>query len=86
MKLLTRRAAPFTAALLATVTWAEAHPGHDGHDFSWDFRHLADHPDATILCFGVIGAVAWVVWKVTSARSEDPKVSPVRIDDSRRER
>ena len=86
MKLFTRRAAPFTAALVASASLAQAHPGHDGHDFSWDFRHLADHPDATILCFGVIAAVAWFVWKVASARAEAPKVSPVRSDESGRER
>ena len=85
MKLFTRRTAFLSVALLASASLAQAHPGHDGHDFSWDFRHLADYPDATILCFGVIGAIGWFVWKVISAKAETPKTSAVRVDDSRRE-
>ena len=36
--------APF-AVLLSTAVLAQAHPGHDGHDFTWDFGHLAAYPD-----------------------------------------
>lgn len=85
MKILTRRAAPFTAAFIASALVARAHPVHDGHDFSWDFRHLVDHPDATILCLAVLGAVAWFVFRVISVKAEAPKTAPVRIDESRRE-
>ncbi|HEY1109051.1 MAG TPA: hypothetical protein VGE76_10475 [Opitutaceae bacterium] len=35
---------------------AEAHPGHDGHDLTWDFSHLAQHPVATMSCAMVVGA------------------------------
>lgn len=86
MKLSPRRALVPVAAFVAAASVAQAHPGHDGHDFTWDFGHLAAYPDATILCIGVLGAVAWVVWKIVSARAEEPKPVRVRSEDSRRER
>ena len=55
MKPILRHAvAPF-AVLLSTAVLAQAHPGHDGHDFTWDFGHLAAYPGATILCVGLVG-------------------------------
>ncbi len=86
MKLPCRRALAPAAAFLAFATLAQAHPGHEGHDFTWDFGHLSAYPDATILCLGVVGVLAWGVWKVARAATEVPKVSRVRADDSRRER
>jgi hypothetical protein len=46
------------AAMLPVI--AEAHPGHEGHELTWDMRHLAAHPWATLGCFAVIGGVAWL--------------------------
>ncbi len=80
-----RHVLPLSAAFFATAAVLRAHPGHDGHDFSWDFRHLADYPDATILCLGAAGAVVCVGWKVMSARADSPQAAPVRLDDVRRE-
>jgi hypothetical protein len=80
-----RHVLPLSAAFFATAALLRAHPGHDGHDFSWDFHHLANYPDATILCLGAAGAVGWVGWKVMSARTDAPKAAPVRLDDVRRE-
>lgn len=85
MKLNSSRSLLSAAAFLATALFAQAHPGHDGHDFTWDFSHLAAYPDATILCLGVLGALVWGIWKVAAAAPADPKHVPVRTEDPRRE-
>jgi uncharacterized iron-regulated membrane protein len=81
-----RRTLTPTVIFLATAGLAQAHPGHDGHDLTWDMRHLAANPDATILCMGVLGLVVWGTWKVVRAAAEAPKRVVVRVDESRRER
>lgn len=43
MKTLTRRIVTLTAAV-ALVPLAQAHPGHAGHDFTWDFSTGFAHP------------------------------------------
>jgi len=86
MKLNLRRALAPIAVFLSTAVLAQAHPGHDGHDFTWDFGHLAANPDATILCFGVLGVVIWGTWKMVRASAEAPKGAVVRVDNSRRDR
>lgn len=55
-----------TAALAAAFSpvAAFAHPGHDDHDFTWEFSHLAAHPVATLLCFIVLAALTWTVWRL----------------------
>jgi hypothetical protein len=50
------RAAAVLAPFILMVTVANAHPGHDGHELTWDFSHLAQHPLATMGCAAVIGA------------------------------
>lgn len=77
--------APF-AMFLSTAVLARAHPGHDGHDFTWDFGHLAAYPDATILCFGLVGGAVWGTWKIVRASAEAPKGVVVRVDEARRDR
>ncbi|MCX6955772.1 MAG: hypothetical protein NTV51_26810 [Verrucomicrobia bacterium] len=86
MKSFFRRALTPTAVFLATAALAQAHPGHGDHDFTWDFTHLAANPGATILCFGLLAAVAWGVLKLT--RPSTPSLQPIRVrtDDSRRGR
>jgi urease accessory protein len=32
------------AVALAVAPWASAHPGHEGHDFTWDFSGGLAHP------------------------------------------
>lgn len=80
------RALAPTAIFLATAALAQAHPGHDGHDFTWDFGHLSAYPGATVLCLGVLGVMAWGVWQVVRGPAEAPKGAVVRSDDPRRER
>ena len=75
-----------TAVLCATASLAQAHPGHDGHDLTWDFVHLVANPGATILCFGAVVSVGWAVWKLTRPAAESMKAILVRSDDSRRAR
>jgi hypothetical protein len=47
------------AVFLASASAALAHPGHDGHDLTWDFQHLAANPVATLLCAAVLAGAAW---------------------------
>lgn len=47
------------AAFFASASVLLAHPGHDGHDFTWDFQHLAANPIATLLCAAVLVGAAW---------------------------
>jgi hydrogenase/urease accessory protein HupE len=86
MKLNSSRSLFSAAVFLATASLVQAHPGHDGHDFTWDFSHLAAYPDATILCIGVLGALGWAVWKVMAAAPAMPKTAPVPADDERSSR
>lgn len=86
MKPRLRRPLAATVVFFASVALARAHPGHDGHDFTWDFGHLAAYPDATILCFGLLGLVVWGTWKIVRASAEAPKGVVVRVDEVRRDR
>lgn len=56
-----RRLSLFAASLFL-VAAAHAHPGHDGHEFTWDFSHVAAHPFATMGSIAAIGVVAWIGW------------------------
>ncbi len=86
MMLSFRRALAPTAIFLATAVLVRAHPGHAGHELTWDLRHLAANPGATLWCFGVVGAAAWGLWKMT--RSAAPAVKRVRVrsDETRHRR
>jgi hypothetical protein len=60
-----------SAALLITLpAIAHAHPGHDDHDFTWDFSHLAAHPFATAGCVVVLAAFAGILWQVSQRKSK----------------
>jgi len=85
MKSFSRRALTPTAAFLATAALAQAHPGHGDHDFTWDFTHLATHPVATFLCFGLFAAAVWGVSKLTQPTTESLQPVRVRVDEPRRE-
>lgn len=63
------RTARFSAVFVALAGWLHAHPGHEGHDLTWDFAHLANHPLATFGCLAVLGAgVTLVVQSVRRRR------------------
>ncbi len=56
MKTLSARLSLLAIGFMAAAGTARAHPGHDGHELTWDFSHLAQHPVATISCAMVVGA------------------------------
>ena len=47
---------------LATAGLVHAHPGHEGHELTWDLSHLADHPLATLACFSLMFAAGLGGW------------------------
>lgn len=55
------------SAVFLAASVAHAHPGHDGHELTWDFRHLAAHPLATLGCIAILAAAAWGGWKLAKA-------------------
>ncbi len=63
---------------------AQAHPGHDGHELTWDMLvtwnvgHLASHPCATAGCAVALTAGVWVAVRLTiSSRRKRAKRSAV---------
>lgn len=64
---------------LAALAQAQAHPGHDGdHGLVWEFRHLTDHPGATLLCGAVLAAAAWGAFAVRRRRVQG-KAQSLRV-------
>ena len=61
---------PLWFALLLSLfaSAAQAHPGHDGHELTWDFGHLVAHPVATLLCVAVLVAATWTMTRLTRGR------------------
>ena len=59
-----------TVLSLAAAPAALAHPGHDGHELTWDYDHLAAHPLATLGCFMVIVVLAEIVWRFLRPASD----------------
>jgi hypothetical protein len=49
-------------AFMASIAVAHAHPGHDGHELTWDLSHLADHPAATLGWVGLLAGLSWGAW------------------------
>ena len=62
-------------ALLVSAPRLLAHPGHDGHELTWDLGHLAAHPVATVGCLVVLGAAVALLWRL-SRRA--PVAQPVK--------
>ena len=81
-----RRAFSHTTIFLATAVLVRAHPGHEGHELTWDLRHLAANPGATLCCFGVVGAAAWGLWKMTRSATPAVKCVRVSVEETRRRR
>lgn len=51
-------------AVFTLPVLAHAHPGHEGQELTWNFDHLAAHPVATLLCFGVLALGGWASWRL----------------------
>jgi hydrogenase/urease accessory protein HupE len=67
-------------AVLASVAPLRAHPGHDGdHGLTWELRHLAEHPLATLgwcaIAAAAVGAGAWLVRRRTQERAQSLRTS-----------
>lgn len=79
-----RRFSALVALSFAAVTVARAHPGHDGdHGLVWEFRHLTDHPGATLLCGAVFAAAVWGAVAMLRRRAEQQAQS-LRVSARRR--
>ncbi|MDO8545689.1 MAG: hypothetical protein Q7S40_35040 [Opitutaceae bacterium] len=48
----------------SAATLAHAHPGHDGHELTWDFAHPIAHPASSAAGLFTGVAVAWIGWKL----------------------
>lgn len=59
-----RRIPSLLVPFAASAAVARAHPGHEGHELTWDFQHLVQHPLATGFCLAVVAGMSWVVWKL----------------------
>jgi hypothetical protein len=57
------------ATLAAFPLVMHAHPGHDGHELTWDFGHLAAYPLATAGCLLVIAGTVWIAGRVLRTRA-----------------
>lgn len=83
---LIRRALPL-AAFFSTAVLAQAHPGHDdGHELTWDFRHLGQHPWATFFWAAGLGFAAWGLSKLMALVGEAiirSRLRPVRVERRR---
>ncbi len=79
-----RRLVQIAGLLLLFPALVQAHPGHDGHELTWDFHHLAVHPLATLGCLAVLGAGAWVARQI--ARWGGLITQDVRTQDQTREK
>lgn len=77
---LLRRVLPLSAAFFTTAALLRAHPGHDGHEFTWDFGHLANHPLATLGSVLVLTGAAWGVSRLLATAFS---LRPVRVERRR---
>ncbi|HWA11292.1 MAG TPA: hypothetical protein VG838_17775 [Opitutaceae bacterium] len=75
-----RRFLPLAGLFALFPSLALAHPGHGGHEVTWDFRHLAAHPLATLGCFAVLAAGAWCALQLAKWGGLVPQ--EIRSDDS----
>lgn len=47
---------------------ALAHPGHEGHELTWDLSHLAQHPWAVVGALALVGVGVFLGRQVLRAR------------------
>lgn len=57
---------------------AMAHPGHDGHELTWDFGHLAAHPWVTIGCVLIVAGAGWGAWRLARCTNPTQKAEQSR--------
>ena len=77
MKTSLARGGALVLASLAFTSLVHAHPGHDGHELTWDFSHLAAYPLATVGCFASVAAIAWLGW-IMLRRSATARIQSLR--------
>ena len=65
------------AAVIPAV--AQAHPGHDGHELTWDMSHLAQYPWATLGCFAAVGGIVWLAGRAVRIRADRSRGARVKI-------
>jgi len=70
MKTPRRRSLLLVTGFFASAVLAQAHPGHEGGELTWDFGHLAGHPLATFGCALVLVAGAWGAARLVNAAGE----------------
>lgn len=56
------RAVALSFGLLSCTTWLQAHPGHEGHELTWDVSHLTAYPVATATSFALVAGAGWAGW------------------------
>ncbi len=83
MKFSATRRLGLATAFLAVSGLAQAHPGHDGHELTWDLSHLADFPVATITCFTVVAVAGWIGWLLLR-RGATQRVQSLRVSQPSR--
>jgi hypothetical protein len=57
---------------------AHAHPGHDGHELTWDFGHLASYPGATLMWTLAFAAGIWGLSKLANSATDAMRASLAR--------
>jgi len=72
---LSRRLIVLAVALPAV---AQAHPGHDGHELTWDLGHLAAYPGATLMWTLAFAAGIWGLSKLAGSSTEAIRVAVSR--------
>jgi hypothetical protein len=73
----TSRRLVLSFAFLASAAEMLAHPGHDGHDLTWDFSHLAAYPMATAGCLAIAAMLGWIGWRMLR-RSATERIQSLR--------
>jgi hypothetical protein len=58
---------------------AQAHPGHDGHELTWDLGHLVAYPIATLACFLVCGGIAWTAARILRLRFQRDQPARTKV-------
>lgn len=53
-----------SAVFMTAADALRAHPGHDGHELTWDFGHLAAHLATTFGWVAIAAAAAWAGWRI----------------------
>jgi hydrogenase/urease accessory protein HupE len=77
-----RRISQIVSLILVSPALALAHPGHEGHELTWDLNHLAAHPLATLYCLAIVAAGAWCAWRVALWGGLTPTTA-IRSDSDR---